>query len=116
MAKGIDRSVLAAEGSAAVRSQVTLANAVRAAGPPLLFGFKLWAPVCLAVHIFFNNAGIEGDIKPIPDYPLETFRRVLDQQVTKPETMTFNHCCFASVPTNGINEWRHRHAYKESFR
>ncbi len=54
------------------------------------------------MHIFFNNAGIKGDIKPIPDYPLETFRRVLDQQVTKPETMTFNHCCFASVPTNGI--------------
>jgi hypothetical protein len=68
------------------------------------------------VHIFFNNAGIEGDIKPIPDYPLETFRRALDQQVTKPETMTFNHCCFASGPTHGINEWRHRHAYKESFR
>jgi len=33
------------------------------------------------VHIFFNNAGIEGDIKAIPDYPLDTFRRVLDVNV-----------------------------------
>ncbi len=48
-----DRSVLAAEGSAAVRSQVTLANAARAAGPPLLFGFRLWASVCLALFVAF---------------------------------------------------------------
>jgi hypothetical protein len=53
MANGIDRSVLAAEGSAAVRSQVTLANAARAAGPPLLFGFRLWASVCLALFVAF---------------------------------------------------------------
>ncbi|WP_315833680.1 SDR family NAD(P)-dependent oxidoreductase [Bradyrhizobium prioriisuperbiae] len=33
------------------------------------------------LHIFFNNAGIEGDITPITDYPLETFRRVLDVNV-----------------------------------
>src|SRR5258705_10740368 len=26
---------------------------------------------------FYNNAGIEGDIKQIPEYPRETFRRVL---------------------------------------
>ena len=31
--------------------------------------------------MFFNNAGIEGDIAPIVDYPLETFRRVLDVNV-----------------------------------
>jgi uncharacterized membrane protein YccC len=53
MANGIDRSVLAAEGSAAVRSQVTLANAARAGGPPLLFGFRLWASVCLALFVAF---------------------------------------------------------------
>jgi hypothetical protein len=53
MANGIDRSVLAAEGSAAVRSQVTLANAARAAGTALLFGFKLWASVCLALFVAF---------------------------------------------------------------
>ena len=33
------------------------------------------------VHIFFNNVGIVGDIKPIPDYPVETLRRVLDINV-----------------------------------
>jgi NAD(P)-dependent dehydrogenase (short-subunit alcohol dehydrogenase family) len=33
------------------------------------------------IDIFFNNAGIEGDIAPITSYPLETFRRVLDVNV-----------------------------------
>lgn len=28
------------------------------------------------IDIFFNNAGIEGPVKPIPDYPLEDFRKV----------------------------------------
>ncbi|XIA62687.1 SDR family NAD(P)-dependent oxidoreductase [Bradyrhizobium sp. TZ2] len=30
---------------------------------------------------FYNNAGVEGDIKPIPEYSLESFRRVLDVNV-----------------------------------
>jgi uncharacterized membrane protein YccC len=30
-----------------------LTNAVRAAGPPLLFGLRLWASVCLALYIAF---------------------------------------------------------------
>src|SRR5438270_509198 len=33
------------------------------------------------VDIFYNNAGIEGEIAPITKYPLETFRRVLDVNV-----------------------------------
>ncbi|WP_458758196.1 SDR family NAD(P)-dependent oxidoreductase [Afipia sp. TerB] len=33
------------------------------------------------IDIFFNNAGIEGDIAPITSYPLDTFRRVLDVNV-----------------------------------
>ncbi len=33
------------------------------------------------IDIFFNNAGIEGEVKPIQDYPLETFRKVLDVNV-----------------------------------
>jgi hypothetical protein len=49
MPNGIDRRVLAA----AVRSRLTLANAARAAGSPLLFGFRLWASVCLALFIAF---------------------------------------------------------------
>ncbi len=34
-----------------------------------------------AIDVFYNNAGIEGDIAPIVRYPLETFRRVLDVNV-----------------------------------
>ena len=33
------------------------------------------------IDVFYNNAGIEGEIKSIPDYPLETFRKVLDVNV-----------------------------------
>jgi uncharacterized membrane protein YccC len=31
----------------------TVLEAVRAAGPPLLFGIRLWASVCLALHVAF---------------------------------------------------------------
>ncbi len=34
-----------------------------------------------AIDVFYNNAGIEGDIKPITDYSLATFRHVLDVNV-----------------------------------
>lgn len=34
-----------------------------------------------AIDAFYNNAGIEGDIKPIVEYSLESFRRVLDVNV-----------------------------------
>jgi NAD(P)-dependent dehydrogenase (short-subunit alcohol dehydrogenase family) len=34
-----------------------------------------------AIDVFYNNAGIEGDIAPITKYSLETFRRVLDVNV-----------------------------------
>jgi NAD(P)-dependent dehydrogenase (short-subunit alcohol dehydrogenase family) len=34
-----------------------------------------------AIDAFYNNAGIEGDIKPIPQYQLESFRKVLDVNV-----------------------------------
>lgn len=30
------------------------------------------------IDIFFNNAGIEGPVHPIGDYPLEAFRKVVD--------------------------------------
>ncbi|HVV40326.1 MAG TPA: SDR family oxidoreductase [Nitrobacter sp.] len=33
------------------------------------------------IDVFYNNAGVEGDIKSIVDYPLESFRRVLDVNV-----------------------------------
>ena len=34
-----------------------------------------------SIDVFYNNAGIEGDIAPITRYSLETFRRVLDVNV-----------------------------------
>lgn len=34
-----------------------------------------------SVDVFYNNAGIEGEIAPITKYPLETFRRVIDVNV-----------------------------------
>jgi NAD(P)-dependent dehydrogenase (short-subunit alcohol dehydrogenase family) len=33
------------------------------------------------IDVFYNNAGIEGEIKPIVNYPLETFRKVIDVNV-----------------------------------
>lgn len=33
------------------------------------------------IDVFYNNAGIEGDVRRITDYPLESFRRVLDVNV-----------------------------------
>jgi NAD(P)-dependent dehydrogenase (short-subunit alcohol dehydrogenase family) len=33
------------------------------------------------IDVFYNNAGIEGEIRPITEYSLETFRKVLDVNV-----------------------------------
>jgi NAD(P)-dependent dehydrogenase (short-subunit alcohol dehydrogenase family) len=33
------------------------------------------------IDVFYNNAGVEGDVKPITEYSLESFRRVLDVNV-----------------------------------
>jgi NAD(P)-dependent dehydrogenase (short-subunit alcohol dehydrogenase family) len=33
------------------------------------------------IDVFYNNAGIEGDVKPITEYPLASFRKVLDVNV-----------------------------------
>ena len=38
---------------AGTRWQAALAAAARAAGPPLLFGLRLWAAVCLALYVAF---------------------------------------------------------------
>ena len=35
------------------RWDTVLIDAVRAAGPPLLFGLRLWASVCLALYVAF---------------------------------------------------------------
>jgi NAD(P)-dependent dehydrogenase (short-subunit alcohol dehydrogenase family) len=33
------------------------------------------------IDVFHNNAGVEGEVKPIPEYSLESFRRVIDVNV-----------------------------------
>jgi NAD(P)-dependent dehydrogenase (short-subunit alcohol dehydrogenase family) len=33
------------------------------------------------IDVFYNNAGVEGEIKPITQYPLEAFRKVIDVNV-----------------------------------
>jgi NAD(P)-dependent dehydrogenase (short-subunit alcohol dehydrogenase family) len=33
------------------------------------------------IDVFLNNAGIEGAVKPIPDYPIEVFDRVIEVNV-----------------------------------
>lgn len=34
------------------------------------------------IDIFFNNAGIEGPVSPIPDFPTDGFRKVMEVNVT----------------------------------
>jgi uncharacterized membrane protein YccC len=53
MADAIDQGERARDRSAAARWVAASANAARAAGPPLLFGLRLWASVCLALYVAF---------------------------------------------------------------
>src|SRR5499433_921826 len=53
MADAIDQGERAPDRSAAARWGAEAANAARAAGPPLLFGLRLWASVCLALYVAF---------------------------------------------------------------
>jgi len=53
MADAIDQIGPASDRSADARWEAALANAARAAGPPLLFGLRLWASVCLALYVAF---------------------------------------------------------------
>ena len=53
MADAIDQGGLALDRAAVARLGTALANTARAAGPPLLFGLRLWASVCLALYVAF---------------------------------------------------------------
>jgi len=68
--KGLPASAEALAVAADVTKEDEVADYVRAAVDK--FG---------TIDAFYNNAGIEGDIKPIPEYSLESFRRVLDVNV-----------------------------------
>ena len=63
---GLDRTAVA-------RWEAGLANAAQAAGPPLLFGLRLWASVCLAIFFAFwlefpepNWGGLGAAIASLP--------------------------------------------------
>jgi NAD(P)-dependent dehydrogenase (short-subunit alcohol dehydrogenase family) len=68
--KGLPASTEALAIEADVTSEDEVAEYVRAAVDK--FG---------TIDVFYNNAGIEGDIKPITEYSLESFRKVLDVNV-----------------------------------
>src|SRR6516164_5249450 len=53
MADAIDHGERAPDRGAAAGWVAEAANAARAAGPPLLFGLRLWASVCLALYVAF---------------------------------------------------------------
>src|SRR5262245_25830016 len=53
MANAIGQGERAPDRSAAGRWMAASANAARAAGPPLLFGLRLWASVCLSFYVAF---------------------------------------------------------------
>jgi uncharacterized membrane protein YccC len=46
-------ATLPAQGSPAAPNAARLTNALRAAGPALLFGLRLWASVCLALYVTY---------------------------------------------------------------
>jgi uncharacterized membrane protein YccC len=64
MVDAIDQIEWEPDRSAASRWGSALANAARSAGPPLLFGLRLWASVCLALYVAFwlelDNASWAG--------------------------------------------------------
>jgi uncharacterized membrane protein YccC len=46
-------AALPAQGSPAASNAARVADALKAAGPPILFGLRLWASVCLALYVAF---------------------------------------------------------------
>src|SRR6201987_5345164 len=73
MADGTHQGELAPDRYPVAEWELALANAVRAAGPPLLFGLRLWASVCLALFVAFwlelDNPFRAGTSAAIVCYP-----------------------------------------------
>lgn len=53
MADATGKSELTPDRASIARWELAVANAARNAGPPLLFGLRLWAAVCLATYVTF---------------------------------------------------------------
>jgi uncharacterized membrane protein YccC len=74
MVDTVDDGALAPDWKAVSQREAALANAARAAGPPLLFGLRLWASVCLALYVAFwlelDNASWAGTSAALVCQPL----------------------------------------------
>jgi len=70
----VDKGALAPDRKAVSRWEAVLANAARTAGPPMLFGLRLWASVCLALYVAFwlelDNASWAGTSAALVCQPL----------------------------------------------
>jgi uncharacterized membrane protein YccC len=74
MVETVDQGTLAPDRKAVSRWVAVLANAARTASPPLLFGLRLWASVCLALYVAFwlqlDNASWAGTSAALVCQPL----------------------------------------------
>src|ERR1700685_4568581 len=74
MVDTVDKGALAPDRKAVSQWETALANAARAAGPPMLFGLRLWASVCLALYVAFwlelDNASWAGTSAALVCQPL----------------------------------------------
>src|SRR6202795_2149087 len=74
MVDTVDKGALAPDRKTVSRWAAVLANAARTAGPPMLFGLRLWASVCLALYVAFwlelDNASWAGTSAALVCQPL----------------------------------------------
>ena len=74
MVDTVDKGALAPDRKAVSRWEAVLANAARTSGPPMLFGLRLWASVCLALYVAFwlelDNASWAGTSAALVCQPL----------------------------------------------
>jgi len=70
----VDQDTRAPDRKAVGRWVAVLANAAQTAGPPMLFGLRLWASVCLALYVAFwlelDNASWAGTSAALVCQPL----------------------------------------------
>src|SRR5580700_6212302 len=74
MVDTVDKGALTPDRMAVSRWESVLANAARTAGPPMLFGLRLWASVCFALYVAFwlelDNASWAGTSAALVCQPL----------------------------------------------
>ncbi|KJC55694.1 hypothetical protein UP10_38730 [Bradyrhizobium sp. LTSPM299] len=74
MVDTVDKGALVPDRKAVSRWEAVLVNAARTSGPPMLFGLRLWASVCLALYVAFwlelDNASWAGTSAALVCQPL----------------------------------------------